>query len=94
MSKNAVTKKTATGLANLVSKPAASAVETKNADTEQPPKKLSRVQEKDLVSLTLRVSREQYRKLVEARLDERSTIHALILKAVAERFERKHGISF
>jgi len=46
------------------------------------------------IAITLRVTREQYRKLVEARLDAGGTIHELLLRSVGYYFEHEHGTKF
>lgn len=46
------------------------------------------------IAITLRVTKEQYRKLVEARLDAGGTIHDLLLRSVAYYFENEHGTKF
>lgn len=46
------------------------------------------------IAITFRVTREQYRKLVEARLDAGGTIHELLSRAVAYYFDHEHGTKF
>jgi hypothetical protein len=70
-------------------KPAAAPAVAKSADADmEQARPLSSAKARDLVTLTLRVSRERYRMLVEERLDTRSTIHTVILKALADHFKR------
>jgi hypothetical protein len=46
------------------------------------------------IAITFRVSREQYRKLTETKLDAGCTIHDVIAKALVQYYDREHGTKF
>jgi hypothetical protein len=81
-----------TGLGKLVppKRSAAPAVTSKSADAGDN----EGGKHGERVTLSFRVTPTQYRKLVEMRLDERSTIHALLEKAVSYYFQHEHGTTF
>jgi hypothetical protein len=64
------------------------------ATTSLPERRQPHAKRGERVALALRVSQPQYRALVEMRLDERSSIQELLIKAVAYYFKGAHGTTF
>jgi hypothetical protein len=46
------------------------------------------------LTLSLRVTREQYKTLIETRLTEESTLHDLLAKSVSYYLKQKHGLTW